>query len=489
MELEEAEVKEEKEIKPVLDLEDINTPGEVEAKTEEGEKTKEEKEKEEKSKGDDEFDLEALKEKDPEDLTDEEKTFLEDNEESKFDLKELQEKTPEDLTEEEKKFVEDNAPKFDLDELKEKDPKDLSDEEKTFIEAEEKEAKEEAEKGEAEVVDFESAVKERYGEKFEIETVEDLDDLIGDYKKLTEEVEELKKLDPKFDSDFHKKVFNFITTNLSESSEISEGFLSYARLMEMDVDNLEPRLALKEQFIMENPEISIDKAGTLFDRHYSKKYTVDESNFDLETEEGKRELKEEKEINEITEEKDSKNAKSWLRNKRKEFTPEAKKESKEEAEAKEATVKVIGESQEANKVEWKEAMTGFESLIFSDEKNPDEKFTYKLSKKQIGQVNDSINEYITQDSNYDDKGVLLGGFDAENLKIQTTFALFGHKIADEALKNGIAIGEAKKVKEASKLSPKREDAHGEEGEHEGETFMDSAEAIIKKREAKTPSPQ
>ncbi len=81
---------------------------------------------------------------------------------------------------------------------------------------------------------------------------------------------ESKAGEPKFKSDRHEKLFNYV--NKYGGDDFESGVVRFARIASLDVEKLEPKDAMKEAFIQENPKLSREKAEKLFEHDFTKAY-------------------------------------------------------------------------------------------------------------------------------------------------------------------------------------------------------------------------
>lgn len=380
--------------------------------------------------------------------------------------------TPE-VEEEDKEQPDGNEPKD--------EPKDEEEEEDQPADDKPAAQKEEEEE-EDDFVSVDDFLSEKYADKFNIKSEEDLDDVLGTIDEITKEnetlkaeVEELKKTGskPKFESEHEEKLFEFLKTY--DLDRISEGMETYSKVVTMDLKAADPRVLLEEKFILENPELTREEALTLFKKDYKDSYTVNKENFDSEEE-----FKEEQKLRDIKLKKDVAKAREFLQAKQTELKAKPKQEAENTQESKPNVA--IQESIKAHVSELDSYMKEFDQIIFEPSEKVEDAFHYKLSKDQLREIQEACKGWIGNPNSYDSKGKLIGEtkFDVEAKVIQAAQLLFGNDMIEKALNHGLSLGKIKRVEEIAETKPNRV-SKGGSGELKGTDEMSQWEEIAKKR--------
>lgn len=290
---------------------------------------------------------------------------------------------------------------------------------------------------------------EKYGINNEQEFREILDhsvDLLDTNEKLTARVKELeeKPTEPVFKSENHKAVYEMIKDY--DPDRIPDGLNMVAALVGMDLDKTDNKLILEQHFIMEHPELPLDKARKKFQRRFEEKYTVSDDAY-----EDPEDLKEKREDLESDLAMDAAKAKKAIKEKQKEY--------KIKSEAKDEPVKVNEEVQSSiarYTSEFNDYFSGLDTLSFQvDDNDPKNLFNYKFSKEELAKIKNVMDNHLKHPAAYDAKGNLIGGFDPEE-KFQTAaFAVSGQLITQQALKFAQKMAQVIKVEDIAKKKPDR----------------------------------
>jgi len=291
-------------------------------------------------------------------------------------------------------------------------------------------------------------------------------------------LEEAKKADPKFKSDKDKKAFDFLKNY--NVDKFGNGLGNYARLIGIDPDTINEKIALQETFVLKNPDLEREEALLLFNDEYDEKYTVEQN----ELEEDKAFANRQK-LSDIKKKQDAASSRKYLKEQQEAFKPEEGDGDAGEP-SKTEKPKVSPEAISKYSKVVKDSMEGFDSLIFDDGEKDSDKFTYKLSKDQLKKVDLAMNNFINNPGNYNNKGE-MSDFDADETKVNITAALFGIEMVEEAIKHGVTIGKTKSVDEISKkkTSRKAKRVQGDEELSVDDQFEAMAKERNKKRQTST----
>lgn len=385
-----------------------------------------------------------------------EKFNLETMEVEKVETPKAEEKQLESKTEESEEIEEqeEETPKSkkESDQEEEEQSEEEQEEESEEAEAKEEDQEEEQEE-ETDGVDADDYIKNEYGEKYEINSKEELDQVLDtmdevmkDNETLKAEIEELKKGSdkPKFKSASQEKLWNYVKD--IDPEKLGDRVQSFGRIVGMDLDKEDPKLLLEEQFIQENNELTREEAIKKFNREFNRKYsTVNRDDFETEEE-----YKEEIEMRKLDLKADSNKAKKWLAAKQKEFQTETKAE-----EGKPKVSEEVKHGIEANVGDLDNFMKDFSELVFSPTDDKEDDFSVKLSKEQISTIKVALKEWVSNPASYDAKGKIIGGFDSEEKVIQTAFLLFGPEIIQKNYEHALRLKDIMRAEEIGQRKPDR----------------------------------
>lgn len=130
-----------------------------------------------------------------------------------------------------------------------------------------------------------SYIKEKFGEKFGIESESDLQELLESQEKLVQiaeaskqRVAELEKAEPQYRTEQEKKIAEFLKP--FDPSKFGEGLNTVASIMAMDPMSVSGKVAMEEAYVIAHPELTREEAKELFSSDEWSKYQVDKNNFD-----------------------------------------------------------------------------------------------------------------------------------------------------------------------------------------------------------------
>jgi len=296
---------------------------------------------------------------------------------------------------------------------------------------------------------FQEKFSEKYGIENEAQFQEVLDrsfELLDENEGLKKEVEELKKApkDPIFKSETQKAVYDAIKDY--DPERIPDGIQMMAGLINMDLDKTDPKLILEQEFIMQHPELSIDKARKKFQRRFEDKFSIKEEDFD--SVEAFKDKKDDLE-DDLTIE--AAKAKRFIKEKQQEF----KKISEDKSQPEEQVNKEVLSSIASNTKAFDEHLNGLDNLIFEVEEDSKNPFIYKFDKAQLTQIKVVADGYLKNDKMYDEKGKLKDIFDPEAIFQRAAFALYGPAMMEEALKSAKKYAQIIKAEQIAKIKPDR----------------------------------
>jgi len=356
--------------------------------------------------------------------------------------------------------------------------KDEKKEEEKEEEAEKEESEEEKEEQAEEEFDSvtpDDFIKNVFGEKYEVQSQEELEELIENaagvmenYEALQKQVAELKDQKPKFGSQEEEKAFEFIKK--FGVPRQGEAFQTYAKLIAMDVDNADPRMLLEERFVHENPELTREEAQRKFARDFNRKYTLSRESFDGTD----AEYKEEVEMLEIDKKSEVNKAKKFLKEQQEKFKPTAKEEGPKVPE-------VVQKSIEKNVSSYESFTKDNQELVFEES---GEKVSFKLDKDKSSTISKAMMAWVKNPANYDEKGNLVGVKNMQDMQRQVAGAVFLNDIIKAAVsqvKNSVS---GKRIDEVAEKKPdKGKSVSGAKFKKEPDLYDSAAELIRKRQKA------
>jgi len=370
------------------------------------------------------------------------KTEEEEKKEEKKEVEPAKEKEAETKTEEEKK-EEGNEKEESTEEKKEEKPADIN------------------------------AMLAKELEGYEIKDVDELKEVLGGIDQLLErlDIAEKKGNEPVFKSEAQKKAFEFITSSGYDPSKYGEGLITYATLLGLDIDKADAKSALEQRFIIENPELTRQEAISKFNKDFKKKYEINKENF-----EDPEALKEEEESVRIDLKSEEAKAKKFLKQKQEEFKVDTKEEAKPN---KEEVPAVVQTGIERTVGEFKSYVDGFNEITFTEDKNEDNKFTYKIPDKYLKQIQAAGEKYLSKPGIYNEKGI-VPNHDPEDYVVNLTMALAGKDIIQAALKHTDRKAAILKAEKIAEVKPDKKGGVAD-GKVESMDHMQQAEIEAEKR--------
>lgn len=275
---------------------------------------------------------------------------------------------------------------------------------------------------------------------------EDLDDLIsqrfdGRYKSLGEIEEKLARLEelekdpaPKFQSEGHKKLYEFVSKY--GKNDFGTGIQNFARLQSIeDVSKLSAKDALRELFIQENADLSREDAELVFEDDFEKK--------DPDKIEDERAQK----IAKIKLDKEASAAKEKLSSLKNETIAAEDNSQNEEFAQKIAEFKSSVDA----------ATLDFDRItIQADEKNPDSAFNYDFDNTQdIAKAMTDWDFHCKKMEWIDSKG----NIDTEKMKLDYAFMYNRDAIIHNSIHHGKELGREELLREMENRDPKKKESN------------------------------
>lgn len=371
--------------------------------------------------------------------------------------KSLKSETEEEEEEEEKSDKEeekDDSKKSESEEEEEKRDDKSEEEEEEKSDKEEEEKKESTEKKEESPLDIDTEIKNRFGEEYEINSIEELEQILENTQKLLDENEELKEKveaaaqprEPEFANEAQKSAFNFIKNYDPEQQ--GDALESWAKLVKMDVDKADPRMVLEEHFVQAHPELTRQQAMRKFSRDYERKYVPKQEDFDDDNK-----FAVAKEDADIDLTADVAAAKKALKAKQKEiqYTPTDKKEDSTPKKNED-----VERSIERYAKEFDEYQKDFDSIIFAPSDKEDDNFQAKFTKDQVKAIKTLTKTWVSNPANYDEKGKLRYELNPEEATKKAAFTLFGDEMFAKMWEHAVQALSIKRADEIGRKKPDRE---------------------------------
>lgn len=385
----------------------------------------------------------------------------------------------EDEDEEEEEIEEPAAKKA---KVKKEEPKEEEEEEEdteSEEESEEEESEEEEEDEDEEETesdpDLDEAIKSRFGKDYEINSIEDLEETLSALDKivvkneeLTKELEDVRSSKTKlvFETPEQEKAYEFIKD--MPKNRQGEGLQTWAELIQMDIDGTDPKLALRQQYVIKHPELTREEATAKFERDYSRKYTVKAEDFDDD-----KEREEEEKMRKIDLKSDSAKAKEFLKKEQQNY--KAKDTKQEDSKVSEVIAEGIAKTTREATAFLKE----FKHIEF-DLGNG--KFKFVLTEDKHKQLREAVEVWTKNPASYDAKGKLQG-FDPEESTLSLTFAMFYKDIIPELISQTRTKTAVRKIEELSEAKPTRK-AKGGSASNIPKSEDEQIDELIKAKESK-----
>lgn len=303
-------------------------------------------------------------------------------------------------------------------------------------------------------------IKETLGEKFQINSEEELIETLESVDKLLEENEELKaKLEekgetkPVFANAAQEKLFNFINDIGYAPEKHGEGLQTYARVMSIDKET-DGRIVMEEKYILDHPELTREEAQYKFGKHYTKNFG-DLKRDDFESDEEYKEAEKDRKIDKKSAEA---KAREIIEKKQKEFksSPDKKDETPLVSEA------VAKGIEQTSKV-YSEHLNQVKELVFSPTEDEDDDYAYVFKPEQLKSIRALCENWLKNPANYDKKGDLIGGTDPETSVQRAAFTLFGPDIVARNYEHAMSIASIQRAEEISTQKPNRVSKTGDAG--------------------------
>lgn len=368
------------------------------------------------------------------------------------------------------------TPEVKKEEVKEEKKEEAPKEEKKEEPPKTEEKKEETKTEEEVTPDFTSHLKEKYG----IESEDELKKILDTNVKLTEELEAEKKAvkEPKYKSDKHKKLMEWMDGSGYDVDKIGEGLETAATLINLDVAKMDGRRALEEAFILDNTDITREEAKKLFAKEF-KQYTIKKEDF-----EDDKEFAEAQELADIQRKKDEAKARKTLSSEQEKlkFVEKPKEEKKEEKfEVPKETID--GYTSQIDKIFDDGKGNKFDRFIFEDEKDPTIKFSIVIPPEKLKDIQATARAYVQRVDNYD-ANKKITNFDPVKTLKQITDALYGDWKDEEMFKQVVTLAKTLRAEQLAGVKPDKESKSGGKGDGVPSITEQFAEHAKKEKEAR-----
>jgi hypothetical protein len=333
-----------------------------------------------------------------------------------------------------------------------------------------KEEEKEEQEEEDNVVTPDDYIASAYGEKFGVKTEADLHklvenalDLVDEHDKLKAQITELEKAEPKFTNPEEKAAFDFIKKYGIPRQ--GEALLTYAKLIQMDVDSSDGKMILEEEYVMKHPEFTRDEAIKQFNRQYSRKMNPKKETFDSEAD-----YNDEVESLKLEEKSEVARAKAYLKEQQGKLKPVVEDKPKVN-EALQASIK-------KNADEYSDFVKAQKEVVFEHGKD---KYSFKIGDKEQSEIEKAMEAWVKNPSSYDDKGQLIGVKNAAQMFKQVVGALYLDQVTQAISSQAKSLTEIKRVDELATKKPEKRSAPGDGKVVKGDDLYSGARKLIKEK--------
>ena len=340
-------------------------------------------------------------------------------------------------------------------EIQESEETETEESSETQEEEEESEESEEDEAKEGEDADasIDAQIKDWYGEEYEINSRQELDEILEATEKVVEENDRLraeleaagKAKEPEFSSDAQKKAYEFIKDYDPERH--ADALETWARVIKMDADKADGKSVLRENYVLSRPDMDRQKAIAKFERDYIRKYQPKLEDFDSEEK-----YEDAKQDAEIDLDADVSAARKAIKDKQKDFKyTSTEKEEKKESEIPQEVTDAI--SRHVKSMD--DYQKDFNSIIYDPTGKDDDRFPIKFSKEQVSAIKAVTKSWVSNPLSYDKKGKLLIDWDPEEATKRAARMAFGDEIEAKIWEHAEQVFSTKRAEEISTRKPDR----------------------------------
>ena len=334
-----------------------------------------------------------------------------------------------------------------------------------------------------EVADIDDILKSRYSKEYEINSAEELDNVLKSIDKLMEQNEELKlQIENKKGHDLPEdvvKTAEWLNGVGYKPGNFADGVLTHATLVSMDIDNADGKQLLREKYIIEHPELTREESTRKFERYYNSKFVIDKEKFDDDDK-----LKDAIEDARIDEKSAVSKAKAFL--KEQQSKTKVKNQNKQEDQEPQVSEAVnLGIKQTS--AEYDKYLNKLDDMTFEFNNDKEDNYTFKFSPEQKKSVQAMVKGWVSNPINYSKDGRLKGDDASPEEWIQrATFALFGKDLVSKLHEHLKTIVTTKRVEDIEKVKPTRKGNIGGGNvkieKSEDDKWMDTLKKVKQRRQ-------
>lgn len=223
--------------------------------------------------------------------------------------------------------------------------------------------------------------------------------------------------------------------------DLGEALITHMRITSLDVDNMNGKDALKENFILSkltNPKMTREKAEVLFKAEFGDLYKKAEGDSldEIEPDEVAKIILEEKEYE----------AKLALKQKQNSIKEAAEKAQQQIEPAQPEIAPEIINSMQREVSALPEVLKDMEKFTFKVDEDPANDFTAALEKGELEVIESELAQILKNPAYYDASGKLKEEFSAKNAGMKLAYALAGDRMVKAALAHGQAQAEINAMK-------------------------------------------
>lgn len=297
-----------------------------------------------------------------------------------------------------------------------------------------------------------SYIKEKFGEKFGLETEADLQTVLDNQDALARALEQAKldlakPREPEYRTDQEKKIAEFLKP--FDPSKFGEGLNTVANLMAIDPASVSGRVALEEAYIINHPELTRDEAKEIFAADVWSKYQVNKDNF-----ESDEEYEKTKRISDIklkSEEAQARKILSETKEKLKAAEPEKKIEEKP-LEVPAESVKAY--TQEVEKFFNPSKDKVFDRINYSSDDGKEVLASIVFDKEKIEEIKSVMKAHLQNPNAYDKNGK-IPNFAAQEFARTIARHLYGDWMDEQLWKQVKVVASKMKAEQIAGTSPEK----------------------------------
>lgn len=304
-----------------------------------------------------------------------------------------------------------------------------------------------------------SYIKEKFGEKFGIESEEDLNEILEAQDKLVKIVEdaqakakELEKKEPEYRTDQEKKIAEFLKP--FDPSRFGEGLNTVAEIMVMDPATVSGKKAMEEAYIIQHPELTREEAKEIFVEDVWNKFQLNKDDFDTdEAYTGK------KKIADIRLKSEEANARKVLTEKKEQLKAAPVKEKEQEKPFEIPAESITTYSKEVEKFFQPEKNKVYDRFNYLSDDGKEILATVVFDKEKIEDAKKFMDAYVKNPMNYNKNGK-ISNFKAQELVKQYLRIEHGDWIEDQLWKQVKVVASKLKAEQIAGTTPDKKSIGG-----------------------------